>query len=493
MYQSSFSPRTQWSQQFAEGHEIREYWQERARKYGVYKHVKLNTQVIDLTWDAPSSLWKIRSKHTTTGTIVEEEADFVLPAIGRFNSWQLPNYPGLADFKGILRHTSNWDPSFDPAGKNVAVIGNGASGIQVVPNLQRVANRVDHYARNKTWIAGSWAGDVRTFEAQPYSDQELAQFRDPATYLKYRKDMEDKYWRRSRALFRGSDENQAMRKDFIELVKARVTEKPELIDQLVPDFNPNCRRLTPGPGYLEALAQPNVEYIRNPIQRITETGIETTDGRHREVDAIFCATGANVDMVPPFSIRAFGEDLRDWWRSGGLHGWPYTYLGLAVPGFPNLLLIHGPHGTGPAGTVPHAVEVQLTYYAKLLRKVSSQGIKSIMPSKAAADDFVAYADAFFPKTVFTDKCSSWYNGGKAGQRIHGIWPGSAAHLTIVRKEPRWEDWEYEHITKTGNRFAYLGNGITRSEQDPNVDMTPYLKLPEQVDLRDLHEQWWDMP
>ncbi|KAG9770432.1 FAD/NAD(P)-binding domain-containing protein, partial [Aureobasidium melanogenum] len=445
VYQSTFTPRTQWSEKFAQ----------------------------------------------ETNEIFEDRADFFLTAIGRFNSWKLPDYPGLSDFKGVLRHTSNWDPSFDPKGKNVAVIGNGASGIQVVPNLQPIVNRLDHYARNKTWIAGSWAGDERTFEPQYYTPEELESFKDDETYLKYRKGMEAKYWRRFASTFRGSQENAEMRDTFIEIMRKRLAKKPELLDNLVPDFNPNCRRLTPGPGYLEAITQDNVDFIQTPIKRFTETGIETVDGKHREVDAIFCATGAHG--VPQFEITARGVNLSEVWKPEGKYGFPYTYLGLATPGFPNLLYIAGPHGTGPSGTVPHAVEVQLTYYAKLLRKVSSQWIRTVEPSQQAADDFIEYCDAFFPKTVLTDNCSSWANGGKAGQRIFGIWPGSAAHVTIVRKEPRWEDWEYTYLSKSGNRFAYFGNGWTTKEADPNSDITSYLRVPSEIDLKDLHERWWDWP
>lgn len=431
-----------------------------------------------------------------------EKADFVLPAIGRFNDWRLPDYPGVADYKGHIRHTSNWDPSFDPTGKTIAVIGNGASGIQVLPNVQLLAKHIDHYARNKTWIAASWAGDERTFEPQWYAAEKKAELEDRDTYLKFRKEIESKYWRRFPALFRGSKESAEMHDRFVQIMSQRTGQNKELIDRLIPDFNPNCRRLTPGPGYLEALAAPNVTFIQDHIARFTETGIETVTGEHRAVDAILCATGAAIDFIPPFSIRARGLNLQDAWRPGTkeaqrdpLHyGFPYTYLGLAVPNVPNLLFIAGPHGTGPSGTVPHSVEVQLTYYAKLLRKVSSQAIKSIAPSKQAADDFVEYADAFFPKTVLTDNCSSWANGGKAGQRIHGIWPGSAGQVTLVRKEPRWEDWEYEYWHSSGNRFAgWLGNGWTRKEKDENADITPYLKREGAVDLKSLHEQWWEWP
>ncbi|KAI4628044.1 hypothetical protein J4E80_002180 [Alternaria sp. BMP 0032] len=493
VYQATYSPNTQWSEIFARGAEIRDYWQTQAKKHDVYKYVRLRHRVDEAEWDDVQSKWRVTVRNLKDETTSTETFDFVITAIGRFNSWKLPDYPGLNDYQGHLRHTSNWDVSFDPTGKKVAVIGNGASGIQVVPNLQPIAKHITHFVRNPTWIATSWAGDERTFEPQPYSQEQRKALEDPGVYLTFRKDLEDRYWRRFRAMIRGSTENQGMREQFIDVMKKRVAQKPELLDGLIPDFAPHCRRLTPGPGYLESLTEANVELVKSPIKRFTPRGIETTDGRTFELDAIFCATGANTDLVPPFSIKARGEDLHEAWKPGGKWGFPYTYLGLATPGFPNLFFLAGPHATGPSGTVPHGVETSLTYFAKVLRKVSSQGLKSLAPSKEATDDFVDYCDAFFPTTVLTDKCSSWNNGGIPGQRIHGLWPGSAAHFTIARREPRWEDWEYEREHK-GNRFAYFGNGYTEAELDESTDLTSYLKTPgQEVDLRDLHERWWDVP
>ncbi|KAI4678500.1 uncharacterized protein J4E84_008756 [Alternaria hordeiaustralica] len=493
VYQATYLPNTQWSEIFARGAEIRDYWQAQAKKHNVYKYVRLRHRVDAAEWDDAHSKWRVTVRNLKDDTTSTETFDFVITAIGRFNSWKLPDYPGLNDYQGHLRHTSNWDVSFDPTGKRVAVIGNGASGIQVVPNLQPIAKHITHFVRNPTWIATSWAGDERTFEPQPYSQEQRKALEDPGLYLAFRKDLEDRYWRRFRAMIRGSTENQGMREQFIDVMKKRVAQKPELLDGLIPDFAPHCRRLTPGPGYLESLTEANVELVKSPIKRFTPLGIETTDGRTFEFDAIFCATGANTDLVPPFSIKARGEDLHEAWKPGGKWGFPYTYLGLATPGFPNLFFLAGPHATGPSGTVPHGVETSLTYFAKVLRKVSSQGLKSLTPSKEATDDFVDYCDAFFPTTVLTDKCSSWNNGGIPGQRIHGLWPGSAAHFTIARREPRWEDWEYEREHK-GNRFAYFGNGYTEAELDESTDLTSYLKAPgQEVDLRDLHERWWDVP
>ncbi|KAI1858746.1 uncharacterized protein JN550_012496 [Neoarthrinium moseri] len=491
VYQTSFEPNTQWSEQFAQGAEIRDYWTGIAQKYDVYKYLRLSQKVEELKWDDERSLWLVQVHKLGTGEVYTHEADFVITAIGRFNAWKLPNYPGIDDFKGLLRHASNWDPTFDPAGKKVAVIGNGASGIQLVANIQKRVQHLDHYARNKTWIAASFAGDSTSIEPIPLPDNTKELFKDPKEYLNWRKDVEEKYWREFDSWIKGSEKNEKSREDFIKLMEVRLAKKPELVKSLIPDFSPHCRRLTPGPGYFEAITEDNVEYIQAHIKRFTETGIETVDGKHREVDAVFCATGANVDSVPPFSIIAKGKDIRKLWSEDGEYGFPYTYLGYATPGFPNLLFLHGPNGSGRAGTVPHNVEVQITSFARILRKLAREGIKSIQPSKKAADDFIQYSDAFFKTTVLSENCSSWYNGGRPGARIHGLWPGSASLYSILSRDPRWEDWEYEYLSDTGNRLVwYFGTGRTRAEADPEFDITSYLKVPEEIDLKALHEGWW---
>ncbi|GAB7354446.1 hypothetical protein MBLNU459_g4934t1 [Dothideomycetes sp. NU459] len=493
-YQSTFDPNTQWTEEFAQGAEIRKYWQNLAAKHDLYRLIKFRQNVQKAEWHDVKKQWVLTAEDLATQRVSSHEFDIVLPALGHFNAWRLPDYPGLNEFEGHLRHSSNWDPDFDPTNKTVAVIGNGASGIQVVPELQKVVKHLDHYARSRTWIAGSLGGRDREAEPMYFSAEQLKDFEDPEKYLQYRKALEGTYWRRFGALFKDSEESVEARRAFKDLMAARLPNNPEILEALVPDFSPHCRRLTPGPGYLEALTEENVNFIQTPIRRFTKDGIETVDGTHRKVDAIICSTGANVDFAPPFPIVSGKIDLSSAWQPAGAWGFPYSYLGIGVPGFPNLFFIHGPNSIGPSGTLPHGVEIQVVYIARLLRKIASQGIQTAAPSKAATDDFVEYCDAFFPTTVLTENCSSWSNGRRPGGKIHGHWPGSASHVNHVRREPRWEDWEYGLLpgNKSKNRFAYLGNGWTTKELDPGSDLTPYLKPPDKVDLRDWHESWWDL-
>lgn len=224
----------------------------------------------------------------------------------------------------------------------------------------------------------------------------------------------------------------------------------------------------------------------------------TETGTHREVDAIICSTGHDITFSTQFPVIHNGINLQTAWRPGGSPGFPDTYLGVAAPTVPNFLMLLGPNSTGPAGTLCHAVENQVTYVAKVLRKAAGQGIRSMAPSAAATRDFRTYCEAFFPRTVMSHHCSSWYNGGIKGGRIHGLWPGSGAHVDLVRKEPRWEDFEYTYWNAQGNRFGWLGNGwttkdvlVTNGTEGIEVDLTPWLRVEafhNKVDLKDYHER-----
>ncbi|KAK1148848.1 hypothetical protein N8T08_008733 [Aspergillus melleus] len=502
VYQSGFSPNTHWTEEFAQGAEIRNYWQSVARKYDVYKYLRFQQRVEKAEWIPQLGKWHVTLRSLKEDKTYVEELDVVINAIGHFNAWQLPNYEGIDQFEGPLFHSSNWQHDVELNGKRIALIGNGASGLQVLPSIQPIAEHVDHYARNRTWVADSFGTTgVRRLEPNLFTPEQLESFKDSGKYNEYRKSIEQGYFSRFGAVFKNSAENQELREKWTQLMLGRIGEKPELGDKLIPEFPPNCRRPTPGPGYLEALTKANVSYIQAPIQRFTPTGIVTADGEERPVDVVICATGANVDHAPPFSVIADGIDLKTAWKHDGLWGFPYNYLGVATPGFPNLLWIGGPHSTGHGGSVPNSLENQITYIAKVLRKLRNQGIKAIAPSKAATDDFVEYCDTFYPRTVWTGNddstpgqknCRSWYNGGRPGGRIHGLFPGSAASLNYLRRDPRWEDWEYEYTNPSGNRFAYFGNGWRTREKTEGADLTPHVVRPEEIDLRTYMEGWWDV-
>ncbi|KAL3465250.1 hypothetical protein BJX64DRAFT_297621 [Aspergillus heterothallicus] len=513
VYQSTFSPNKDWTDNYSRGAEIKSYWKALADKYDVWQYLKLNSEVLKASFSDSTAKWTVTIRQTdpATGsaTTLADTADFLILSTGRFSSPTLPDIPGLKEFKGKLVHTGRWDPTFDPSDKRVALIGNGASGLQILPELQEVATHIDHYARNPTWVAGTLAGE-KLSRVEPIAGSLKTQWKeDSEAYHAYRKELESQAWSRFPMIEKGGERNRAAREEFTKLMAQRLgNKKDELLDLVLPDFAPNCRRLTPGPGYLEALIQDNVSYIRTGIESVTKSGIKSIDGTHRPVDAIICATGADVTNTPPFPIiNGVGLNLQTAWHAGGDPGFPDTYLGMATNTHANLLFLLGPNsGSGFAGTVPHTVETQVTYIAKILRKASAQRIRTIVPSTAAVLEFRAYCESFFPTTVMAGGCSSWYNNQVKNGRIVAVWPGSGAHVNYIRREVRWEDFEYSYRNKQGNRFGYFGNGWTKRDVRAKVDgaetaareedFTYYLKHEaargQEVDLRGYHEAWWEV-
>lgn len=244
-----------------------------AGDYDVRKYIRTGCRIVSAEWSEEKGKWRITIQ-STDGEFVDE-ANFLVTATGHFSDPRLPDYPGLGDFKGHLRHTSNWDPTFEPAGKRIAVIGNGASGIQVLPQLQKVAAHIDHYARNKTWVAAPIGGEDL---AQLVADNIDRARTSPDEYLAFRKTLEARLFSRFGGIFKEGGKNKAAEAAIRKLMTARLGGDAALAKDIIPEFPPNCRRLTPGPGYLEALTAENVTYVTDHIAEFTETGIRTVDG-----------------------------------------------------------------------------------------------------------------------------------------------------------------------------------------------------------------------
>lgn len=409
VYQSTFAPSAAWSSNYPSGEEIKGYWKALAAEYDIEKLITYNTSVDQAQWCEATAKWQVYGK--TDNEAFLDESDILVTATGLFSTPQLPNIPSLGDFQGALMHSAAWDASFDAIGKRVALIGNGSSGLQILPQLQKVVHQLDHYVRSPTWIASSFGGEDVPAERRDAPT-------NPADYIQYRKRLENKTFARFSMLIKDQPMSKNARSAFQELMAKRLGNRIDLLDALVPDFSPNCRRLTPAPGYLEALVEENVNYINTPIKQATLAGLVTQDGIHREYDAIICCTGSDTSFAPTFSIIARnGFDLQQAWKPGGSVGFPDTYLGMAAPSVPNLFFVLGPNSTGHPGPLIHTIETQITYVAKVLRKVSMQDIRTIIPKPSAAADFRAFCDAYFPRTVMSESCRSWYNGGVAGGRI----------------------------------------------------------------------------
>lgn len=306
-----------------------------------------------------------------------------------------------------------------------------------------------------------------------YTEEEKETWRkDPELYLRYRKALEAGMQGGHIITQKGSQAQVEARKAFDTEMRKKLEKKPDIAQHMLPDFPPLCKRLTPGPGYLEALTEDNVDVIATKISHITATGIQTTDGKHREVDAIVCATGFDTSFHGRFPVYGInGQKLQDRWRSV-----QSTYLSMTIDGFPNYFMALGPNSGLGNGNLLILLERLAEYGAQCIEKMQTDNIRTMQPKTSAVENFVKFCDAYFERTVYSEECSSWYKSSPVGSspeeqkkgRVTALWPGSSLHAVAALSRPRWEDFEYTYVDE--NPFGWFGDGWSVGDRsgDPKL-------------------------
>ncbi|KAM0185246.1 hypothetical protein ACHAPI_012236 [Fusarium lateritium] len=483
-YQLSFESSTDWSHFYAGASEILDYWKRVADKYKVRDNVRLSHKCLQATWDESRAKWTVRLQRVDVDppVIIEDECDVFITGTGLLNEWKWPSIPGLHDFKGTILHTANWQDNFTAEGKRVAVIGAGSSGIQVVPALVNKVKTIDHYVRGKSWIATQGSEDLLKKEleeeGEPQSannviygeDQKKAWRDDPEAYIAYRKQLEFRLQGSHQISYLGSARHNQARVSYTANMRDKLKSKPELFDTLLPDFPPLCKRLTPGPGYLEALIQPHVATITSPISYIDPSGIVTKDGTRRPVDAIVCATGFQTGPRSGSGFPIYGRDGINLREKQANHS--KSYLGLATDNFPNFFQSLGPNTFPGTGNLLIMIEQTHHYMAKVLLRLAYGQVRTIEPKRKQVDNFTNFCKQYFDKTVYTQQCESWCKappkrlGDKT--RITALWPGSSVHAIRALSEVRWDDYDIEY--EGSDDFGWFGNGSTFGDADPTLDL-----------------------
>ncbi|RVX75856.1 hypothetical protein B0A52_00213 [Exophiala mesophila] len=477
-YQLTFESSVEWTKFYAGAPEILKYWQKVADKYNVRRFMKFNHKVIEARWNEETSKWHVKVQKLGSDEVIEDVGDVLITGTGALNEWKWPDIKGIHDFKGKLLHSANWDSDYDVTGQNIAVIGAGSSGIQIVPTLQSKVKSMDHYVRGRTWIAASFGSELvrernngkdGNFE---YSKEEIEGWKkNPESYVEYRKALEVGMQGGFAVTHSGSKEHEGAWKMFKEDMNNRLAKKPEIAQHLIPEFPPLCKRLTPGPGYLEALIADNVNVIQDRIASIDATGIITEDGVHRPVETIVCATGFDTSFQGRFPIYGRGGiNLQDRYKT-----WPETYLSVAVDGFPNFFQSLGPNAGVGNGSLLVIIEVVALYIGQVLDKLATGNIRTLEPKRKQVENFTKYCEAFFKRTVFSAECNSWYKSSPPGAtaeerkngRVTALWPGSSMHAMKTLSKVRFEDYDMTYYD--GNEFGWFGNGWIVAERTHDAE------------------------
>ncbi|ETS75250.1 hypothetical protein PFICI_13734 [Pestalotiopsis fici W106-1] len=461
-YTWSFEPKLDWSAVYPAAKEIYDYHENFARKYGLFQYVRLNHQVIGAYWDNQTGGYNVKVKDNVNGTVVDDHCDILINAGGILNNWKWPAIPGLEKYKGTLLHTARWDESINLEGKHVGLIGNGSSGIQVLPAIRDKCSKVTTFIREPTWVS-----PVQGLEQHIYSDEERQAFATkPSVLTDYRKDVETGLNGQFGIFLKNNQVNIETHEYMLGQMKEKLGDA-YLESKLIPDWSVGCRRLTPGVNYLESLTKENVQVVYGEINEVTERGCLCDDGKEYPVDVLICATGFDTSFKPRFPVVSDkGENLQDKWAAD-----PQSYFGVAAAGMPNYLFFLGPNCPIGNGPVLSAIETQADWMCRLIDRYQTNNIRTFSPKEEAVQDFINFKDYFMTRTVWQDPCRSWYKPRPDGP-ITALWPGSTLHYIECMKDLRMDDFD---VTYTGNRFAWLGNGYSQTELDDTADWAYYIR------------------
>jgi cation diffusion facilitator CzcD-associated flavoprotein CzcO len=408
LYSFSFALNPDWSQTYSPQPEIQAYIQRVADRSGVLDRFRFNTNVEDARWDTGQLLWRIR---TSSGDLT---ASILVVAAGSLSEPKLPDIDGIDSFDGALFHSARWNHDFDLTGKRVAVIGTGASAIQIVPEVAEKAARLDVYQRTAPWVMPR--------AQRPYTRFEKLLFRYvPGAQRLARTGI---YWLLETfvrpALTVSPLLGAPLRKAATANLNRGVSD-PELRQRVLPNFSIGCKRILFSNDWYPALSRDNVDLVTDPIVKVTPNAVVTEDGTEREVDALIVATGFHTTDLPIAThiVGTSGETLSEHFAEGGMQ----AYKGATVHGFPNMFFVVGPNtGLGHSSMV-FMIESQVAYLVDAVTKLRQHELASVQPTVTAQQTWVEDVQRRMKKTVWsTGGCQSWYLDDH-GRNV-SLWPRS---------------------------------------------------------------------
>lgn len=393
LYSYSFAPNPEWSRAYSGGAEILDYIEATVERYGVGSHIRFGANVTALNFHEDTGTW---TADTDTGAVFT--ARTAVLAAGPLANVSWPEIRGLDSYTGHKIHSARWDQSYDMAGKRVAVIGTGASAVQIIPELVKTAAKVKVFQRTPGWVLPrpdfphpGWAKEIlRTI---PVTGQLARQ----ALFWGHEAVAVGMVWDTPATTAIQWIAKAHLRRQISDPWKRR---------QLTPDFRAGCKRMLMTNDYYPALESDNCALITWPIATISPNGIRTADGIEHEVDCIVFATGFDVLCRDgtPFPIAGLGgRKLADEWSSGA-----YAYKSVAISGYPNLFLTFGPNSGPGHNSALLYMEAQIEYIVKAVRLMRRRNIGLLDVRRDRQDRFNAAIQRRLVPTTWNSGCSSWY-------------------------------------------------------------------------------------
>jgi cation diffusion facilitator CzcD-associated flavoprotein CzcO len=423
-YSYTFAPNPNWTRWFSPGAEIHAYLQRVTRELDLARHIRFGTEVAEAQWTAEST-WRVR---TTAGD--EDTFDFIVSAAGVLHHPRVAEIEGMASFTGAMFHSARWDHAVPLDGRRVAVIGAGSTAVQITIALAPRCAAYTLFARTPQWVFPMpnprYSRLIRKLLATfPAFNRRWGAF----AYKGWQQVFERTF---CQAVIRPGWQR-AMCTAAPRLHLRRVRDKA-LRARLRPADKPMCKRMIFAAGFYDRFNRGKAELVDTGIERITETGIRTTDGRLHEVDVIVLATGfhAHTYLQPVELIGPGGLRLSEVWSDE-----PRGYRTVALPGFPNFFLTLGPHSPIGNQSLFMITETQVDYLVQWIERWRDGEFDAATPTEAATERFQDELRAAMPDTIWTSGCQSWYLG-KDG--LPALWPFSPQAHRDMLAAPAAEEW-----------------------------------------------------
>jgi cation diffusion facilitator CzcD-associated flavoprotein CzcO len=422
-YSLSFEQYPGWTRKFSPSEEIQAYLLRLVEKWRLRSHLRLGTEIVEARFDEARGAWAL-----ITGAGETVTARVVVSAVGGLVDPALPDIKGIESFAGEIFHTARWRHDYELTGKRVAVIGTGASAVQVVPAIAQQVEKLSVFQRTPAWVVPKL--DKRYSERTRRLFARFPLLLRASRFLKYAASE-----LLGPMIFLDAPRLSALAERMsLRHLHAQVKD-PALREKLTPHFQFGCKRILVSDDYWASFERENVELVTDPIDRIEREGIVTKDGVRHDADAIVLATGFAVGLAAaPFPVTGRGGRLLDdAWRGGAV-----AYKGMTVSGFPNWFILMGPN-TGPGHTsVLVYTEAQIEHVREAIERMRRDGLRFVDVRADVQERYNAGIQGRMKYMVWSS-CKSWYLSPDGSN--HALYPGFAAEYALRTRRFHPSDYE----------------------------------------------------
>ncbi|KAI9027069.1 hypothetical protein DFJ74DRAFT_662934 [Hyaloraphidium curvatum] len=436
-----FAP-NDWVSGYPSSHEIFEYFRRVYWEYGVDQFVRYNSPVFKLAYDDASAKWEVHVRDLTTGREYVELADVVINGQGFLNRPKWPEIPGLRSYQGKMLHAARWDTTYSTVGKDVAIIGTGSSGMQIIGAIGATVKHMTIFQRTPSWITPHFANIV-------FTPEERKNFKDKDFFWNYYK----RSWETNERFWAAYTEGTRMQTRVLGMAMDKLVKSvkdEELRKKLTPSYPWGCRRMTPSLNFLDVVQLSHVDLVSGDvISHVVPEGVVTKDGKLHKCEALICATGFNTtyyneDM--PIYGRG-GRSLKDDWAD-----FAWAHNSMTVTGYPKLFYCMGPLAPVAANSIFIQEEQQMNYIFSAIKYMqqSPKPVKAFDPHKEPIFKFLEDSQTFLKETtVWKHSCGGWYTD-RNGRIVQ--WPGPSNHYLDHIKKIDLEQYDVEYWTSDEERL-----------------------------------------